>query len=130
MLGLFTSIIPGLFKLGGKMIKDEDKQMEYAFKVQEMVQELALKLLDTKTYPWIDGLVKLAYAGEAIVKGLIRPLGSAGMLIFAMYCELKGIQLSDGVQAVLYSAFPAWGVSRHAEKAKKQKVLVDDEEDW
>jgi hypothetical protein len=124
--GILGSLIPGLFKLGDKLIEDKDKKNEFAFRVLEMAHELSLKLIDTKTYPWIDGLVKLAYASEAIVKGLLRPLGSAAMTGFAIYADLHGIELSAGVEAVLYAAFPAWGASRHAEKAKKQKEEESD----
>jgi len=90
---------------------------------------MALKLLETKTYPWIDGLVKLAYAGEAIVKGLLRPLGAAAMGGFVIYAELKGIQLSAGIETLMAGAFPAWMGSRHIEKQKKI-VQKEKEEDY
>lgn len=130
MIGLLTGILPSLFKLGGKMIKDQDKQMEYAFKVQEMTQMLALKMLETKTYPWIDGLVKLAYASEAIIKGLFRPLAAAGLFIFGVYAELNNLQLSDTVTTLLFGALPAWGVDRGLEKRRKEKQMQIPEEDW
>ena len=124
-MNFILSMLPNLFKLGGKMILDKDKQAEYAFKVLEMSDRFAQKMLETKTYPWIDGLVKLAYAGEAIVKGLIRPLGALGMGAFAIYAEVNGIELSETIQVMLYGAAPAWGVSRHQEKKRVRK-----EEDW
>ena len=128
MLSLFTALIPGLFKIGDKMIEDKDKKAEYAFKVQEMAFKQMETLINAKTYPWIDGLVKLAYASEQIVKGLFRPIASALMLGFAMYCEVSHIELSDGVQAILYGALPAWGVSRHHQKSKdadRKKESID-----
>jgi hypothetical protein len=118
-------MLPSLFKLGDKLIVDQDKKQEFAFKVQEMMNNFAIQMLQTKTYPWIDGLVKLAYAGEAIIKGLIRPLGALGMLAFAIYAETHSIELSEGIQAILYGAAPAWGFSRHQEK-KRKKVEEDD----
>ena len=121
MISLFTSLIPSLFKLGDKLIVDEDKKAEFAFKVQEMAFKQMEQLTNTKTYPWADALVKLAYASEQIIKGLFRPIASACMLVFAMYCEINLIELSDGVQAILYGAFPAWGISRHSEKKNKEK---------
>ena len=126
MLGILTSALPGIFKLGGKLIEDKDKKAEYAFKVQDMAHDLALKMLDVKTYPWVDALVKLAYASEQIIKGLFRPLFSALALCFVAYCEFKGIELSGMVEGVMVSLFPAWGASRHASKNKKQ--LVEDDE--
>ena len=121
MISLFTSLIPSLFKLGDKLIVDEDKKAEFAFKVQEMAFKQMEQLTNAKTYPWVDALVKLAYASEQIIKGLFRPIASACMLVFAMYCEINLIELSDGVQAILYGAFPAWGISRHSEKKNKEK---------
>ena len=128
MIGLITSLLPGLFKIGDKLIADKDKKAEYAFKVQEMFFKQMEALIAAKTYPWVDALVKLAYASEQIIKGLFRPIASAGMLVFAMYCELNAIGLSDGVQAILYGAFPAWGYSRHQCK-KKEKEHIDPWED-
>jgi len=125
MMALFASILPSLFKIGDKMIVDETKKSEFAFKVQEMAFKQMEQLINAKTYPWVDALVKLAYASEQIIKGLFRPIASAGMLVFAMYCELNAIDLSDGVQAILYGAFPAWGVSRHQSKKKEKE-----EEEW
>jgi len=116
---LLGSVLPGLFKLGDKMIEDKDKKNEYAFKVLEMTQEMGLKLLDTKTYPWVDALVKLAYASEALIKGLFRPIAAAGALIFVGYCEVQGIELTPTIEAVMVSLMPAWGISRYKEKQKK-----------
>ena len=129
MLSLFTSMIPGMFKLGGKLIEDKDKRAEYAFKIQEMMQALAFKLLETKTYPWIDGLVKLAYASEAIVKGLFRPVGAAALTGAVIYCSMKGIDLPDAIDVTGAAAFPAWMGSRHVEKQKKV-VRIEEEDDW
>ena len=130
MLGLITSLAPGLFKLGGKLIEDKDKKAEYAFKVQDNIQELTLKLMETKTYPWIDGLTKLAYASESIVKGLFRPLGAAAMTGFAIYADYKGINLSAVAETALYAAFPAWGASRHTEKSKKAQSTNTEDSVW
>jgi len=125
MLQALTSLIPGLFKLGSELIEDPDKKTEFAFKTQELYSTLATKLLETKTYPWVDALVKLAYASEAIVKGLIRPLGSFALAGFAAYCQVKGIELSDAVATLLYGSPAAWGVSRHIEKREKAKAKAD-----
>lgn len=121
MFQAIVGLIPGLFKLGSELIEDPDKKTEFAFKTQELYNNLAMKLLDTKTYPWVDAIVKLSYASEAILKGLIRPIGSFALAGFAMYCEVKGISLSDTTQALLYGAPVGWGVSRHVEKSKKKK---------
>lgn len=121
MIGLLTSVLPGLLGLGGKLIEDKDKRAEFAFKVQEMAHDLALKMLDVKTYPWVDALVKLAYASEQIIKGLLRPLGAAAMTGFVIYAEVNEIQLSGPVETLLIAAFPGWMTSRHMDKAKAKK---------
>lgn len=120
MMGLFASLLPGIIKLGDKFIEDKDKRNEFAFKMMEI-------MLNTQTYKWVDALVKLSYAGEQIVKGLIRPIGAIAMAAFAAYCDVKGIQLSDTVQTMLYGAPIAWGTSRHAEKRKKEKEIDFDD---
>lgn len=125
MFQAIVGLIPGLFKLGSELIEDPDKKTEFAFKTQELYNNLAMKLLDTKTYPWVDALVKLAYASESIVKGLIRPIGSFALAGFAGYCELNSIPLSDTAQALLYGAPVGWGVSRHVEKSKKAEAKDD-----
>ncbi len=121
MLGLLGTLLPGLFKIGNKMIVDQDKKMEYAFKVQEFTFKMMEVMLNTKTYPWVDALVKLSYAGEQIIKGLLRPIGAMAMFAYAAYCNVNGIELNEMIQATLYGAPVAWGASRHAEKKRKEK---------
>lgn len=139
MIQLLAGLIPGLLKLGDKLIVDKDKKAEYAFKVQEMSQELAFKLLETRTYPWVDALVKLAYASTQIIKGLFRPLMSGALLVWVMVDPgvLDRLQaLGDVGQlaiAAIFGSFPGWMVSRHQEKKKKlerKQALEEDEEDW
>lgn len=127
MIGLITSLIPGLFKIGDKLIEDKDKKAEYAFKVQEMFFKQMEVLIAAKTYPWVDALVKLAYASEQIIKGLFRPIVSACMMAFAIYCEIYEIELSGVAESILYGTFPAWGASRYAEKKAKKD---DNELGW
>jgi hypothetical protein len=129
---LLGSLLPGLFKLGDKMIVNEDKKMEFAFKTQEMTFKVMEVMLATKTYPWIDGLVKLAYASEAIIKGLFRPVISAGLFIYGLtnpdllkQLHELGVIGDTGILG-MFGAFPAWMKSRHDEK--KQKPVSDD--DW
>ena len=124
MLSLFTALIPGLFKIGDKLIEDKDQKAEYAFKVQEMAFKQMETLLSVTTYPWVDALVKLAYASEQIIKGLFRPIITSVALGFGLYFELNNIEVSPLVESILFGSFPAWGVSRHFDKKKEVK------EDW
>lgn len=121
MLSLFAALLPGLFKIGDKMIEDKDQKAEFAFKVQEMAFKQMEVLIGAKTYPWVDGLVKLSYAAEQIIKGLFRPIVTAIGFGFGLYFELNNIEVSGTVEAILFGSFPAWGVSRHVEKSKPQK---------
>jgi len=118
MLSLFTALIPGLFKIGDKLIEDKDQKAEYAFKVQEMAFKQMETLLSVTTYPWVDALVKLSYAAEQIIKGLFRPIITAVALGVGVYFELNNIEVSATVEAILFGSFPAWGVSRHMDKKK------------
>jgi len=126
MISLFASLIPSLFKIGDKMIVDKDKKMEFAFKTQEMMFKQMETLINAKTYPWVDALVKMAYASEQIVKGLFRPIGAAIMTGFLIYAELNDIQLSGLVESLCAAAFPSWMASRHIDKNKKKDVTEDD----
>lgn len=132
---LLGSVVPSLFKLGGKMIADEDKKIEFAFKTQEMTFKMMETMLNAKTYPWIDGLVKLSYAGEQIIKGLFRPIISGGLFIYGimhpdLLKQLHEIGLGGDAGILgMFGAFPAWMKSRHDEKKAKPKPVIDDD-DW
>lgn len=137
MISLLTSFLPSLFSIGGKMIEDKDKKNEYAFKVLEMANTVIIALINTKTVPWVDALVKLAYAGDAIVKSLFTPILTAVAFGFGLFFELTGIEVSAGVEAVLFGSFPAWRMARQKEKndtAKLEKLKVKKamafEDDW
>jgi len=126
MLNLILGIIPGLMKLGDKMIEDKDQRNEFAFKVMEMQNTLMTKALEMKTYPAVDALVKLALTSEAIIKGLFRPLASTAALAFVCYCAYAGIKLDPMVEGVLSSLLPAWGISRYKEKMAAKKDADND----
>lgn len=108
------SIIPQLFKLGDKLIVDQDKKIEYAFKMQELTFKAMETMLSTSTVPWVDALVKILYA----LKTLFRPILGALMTAFGAYAHVKGIEISPTMHAVFDGAFPAWGISRHVSKNK------------
>jgi len=134
MFELAGNLIAGLFNIGGKFIEDKDKKNEFAFKILEMADKLSHKMLETKTYPWVDALVKLAYAADAIMMKLLRPVGSAVLTGIVIYCDMNGIELSATVQALGAAAFPAWMASRHVNKQQKIKhrkyaIQMDDDYD-
>lgn len=126
MLNLILGIIPGLLKLGSEMIEDPDKRNEFAFKTLEMQHEMMTKVLEMKTYPWIDALVKLAMASNAIIKGLFRPVGATAALVFLAYCSINGIELNPVVEGIFASLAPAWGYSRYKEKQAENEAKSGD----
>ena len=115
----WESLIDNISSLAGEFIEDKDKKAEYANNALKMTNDLALKLLDTKTYPWVDALVKLAYAGNVLVTGLFRPVGTFLMTAFAAWCYYQGHPLPEPLNSIFSSAFAGWGISRHIEKNKK-----------
>ena len=119
MIGLITTLLPGLLKIGDKMIEDKDKKAEFAFKVQEIAFKQMEIMLNNKTYPWVDALVKLAYASEQIIKGLFTPILTAVGFGFGLYFELNDVAVSSTVEMVLFGSFPAWRVARQKEKNAK-----------
>ena len=119
MIGLIDSLIGAAANIGGKLIEDKDKKAEFAFKTLELAQRAMEVLLNTKTYPWIDGMVKLLYGVKELIVPMFRPVGSFAMAAFAAYCDTHGIPLSDTVSTLLYGAPVAWGTSRHIEKSRK-----------
>jgi hypothetical protein len=139
MLGLLASMLPGLFKIGDKLIEDKDKKMEYAFKVQEMYFKQMEILINMKTYPWLDGLIKLAYASETIIKGLFRPVASAALFAYGLFNPdvLQNLHdnygaMGDAIIATIFGALPSWGVSRHVEKKRKDVIAnkQDNDDFW
>jgi len=126
-MNILTSLFPGLFKLGDKLIEDADKKAEYAFRIQEMTNDFAKTMLTVKTYPVVDAIIKLSYASEAIIKGLFRPIASVVALSFGIYFEMNSIEISATAEAILFGSFPAWMASRHVSK-NKEKPIEEDEE--
>ncbi len=119
-------------KIGSKLIVDKDKKIEFAFKTQEVALEYMKAMMNVKTYPWVDALVKLAYASEQIVKGLIRPIGSAILFAWGLYNPdmIKQLHelgpMGDLAITAIFGSLPAWGVDRGLSKRKKKKTNDDD----
>lgn len=112
-------LLSGILSIGKELIEDKDKKNEFADKAME-------RLLATETHPFVDAVVKLSYAADQITKGLLRPLGAAVMTAFGIYAHLNGIEIDGALHAMFDGAFPAWGASRHAEKARKKPDVPED----
>lgn len=101
-----------------ELIPDGDKRKELEAKIETARIETDRMILTTTTTPKVDAFVKVLFALERFIGTLWRPIGSAAMTAFGAYAHYKGIQIDTGLQAMLDGAFPAWGVSRHVEKAR------------
>ena len=109
--------VDSLINLGSEYIVDKDKLIEFQFKAMELKQNSIDSLVGMKTVAWVDAVVKLMFA----LKSLMRPIIGGMMTMFGAYCHYKGITMDVGLHAIFDGAFPAWGVSRHAEKVRDKK---------
>jgi len=116
---MILSIVDAALKIGAELVEDKDKKAELAYSTLDA-------LLKSKTYAFVDALVKLSFASEQIIKGLVRPLVSTGMFVYGVLnpdvlAQLHALGTAGdiGVAAMLGSA-PAWGYSRHQEKKRKE----------
>lgn len=126
MINSVMSVITGLLGLGGKLIEDKDKRAEFASKALDIASRNLEVMMNTKTYPWVDALVKLSYASEQIIKGLFTPVVTTIMMGFEIYFILNNVEIPEALHALLGGSFPAWRASRHAEKMKVQnRKLVE-----
>lgn len=107
---MITDLVTAALKLGGELIEDKDQRNQLAFDTMKT-------LMESKTYRWLDAIVKLAYASEVLMKGLFRPLGTAALTAVGVYAHWKGVDLG-AMHPVLDGSFLAWGASRHVEKTK------------
>lgn len=111
----WDTVVESLLALGGKYIDDKTKQMEFATEVAKLGLQTQQVILEDKTSPFVDGLVKLMYASKDVLIPLLRPLGSAALSAFSAYCAYKHIDLGS-MGIVMGAAFPGWMASRGIEK--------------
>lgn len=107
-----------LIGLASEFIEDPDKQAKFKLEAQKLQSRTIDSLLGTTTIPWVDALVKVLVA----LNTLWRPVGGALMTAFGMYAHWKGIDISTALHATFDGAFPAWGLSRHQDKANQEKT--------
>lgn len=125
MIQAVIGVVTSLIGLGGKLIEDKDKRTEFAFKTLETTQQFMSVMLSTKTYPFVDAIVKLSYASEQLVKGLFRPLASVASMGVVVYCRINLIELPQELEYVLMSLLPAWMVDRGLAKRRTSKTPMD-----
>jgi hypothetical protein len=108
-------IFDGLFDIGKELITDKDKLVEFNFKTAELKSKMTLALLQQKTHPTVDAIVKVMLA----LNTFWRPMVGACMTAFGAYAHYKGIDLGGAVNHGIFDgAFLAWGASRHSLKSK------------
>ena len=115
----WESAIKSITGLISEAIVDDDKQAEIALELERLQVDVRKTLLSTKTTVRVDAFVKVLIAFRDIVIPLLRPIGAGAMTVFAAYCTYKEIPLAGATETMLYSAFPAWGASRHVHKSRK-----------
>ena len=131
-MNLISAILSPVTSIANKLVMDKDKYAELQFKKEELRSKKDLKLLAITTTPRIDALVKLLYAIDTVVLKLFRPVGSACMTAFGIYCHLNDIDLDPIIHGGFDGAFLAWGASRHVNKQAETKAgaknnpVVDD----
>jgi len=125
---MIGAIVSGLFSLGDKFVEDKDKKTEFAFKTQEIFFKLLEKLVDAKTVPWVDAVVKLMIASVT----MMRPVGSFALTLIGLYLDARDYPINETMNMALEAAFPSWMAARQVDKHKKKKKqsFIDEDEDW
>lgn len=123
--GLFE-VAKGLIGLADQAIEDKDKKIEFQYRVLDRTLGFYEKMMEQKTIPWVDALVKFVM----VFKEFVRPIGSFILTAAAAYMSYKGIALPDWVEVVMYGAFPGWMASRHSEKKNKTWIDPDTGKPW
>jgi len=119
LLSTVGAIFSDLFGIVKEITPDVDKQMELTVRLAQARMDFERTILQQQTTPWIDAIVKLSMAGDQIVKGLLRPLGSFAMAGFAAYCVINAIDIptwAEPVMTLMGVSPAAWGLSRYFEK--------------
>lgn len=101
-----------------EFIIDDDLRAKLDVEIKNIQLEHDRALLDTITTPRVDAFIKLLIAFKDIIIPMFRPIGSACMTGFFVYCTYYHIPLDNGLELILGGAFPAWMTSRHVHKSK------------
>lgn len=121
-LGGVLKVAQGLIGLAGEAITDQDKKIEFQFKVLDRTFAFYEKILTTPTNPWVDAFVKIILVWGQLILPLLRPVGAFLLTAGAAYLHYKGTPLPSYLEAPLAAAFPGWMYSRHKDKIEKTKA--------
>jgi len=118
MIQYIAPLAMQLIRMADKAIEDKTERLRFQQQVVEQTFAFYRTLLEARTTPWVDALVKLVLA----LKGLFRPLFGAAALGYVAWLESQGQALPVWVSVALSSLLPGWFVSRGVEKmATKRK---------
>jgi len=120
VISAITDVFKGVIGVVDQLVEDKDKKNELIYKIMEMQNQLNLTVLQLKTVPWVDAMVKILFAVRDLIIPLLRPVIAAALTGFVAYAEVKGITLSPAVEAAFAAAFPGWMYSRHVTKTKEK----------
>lgn len=123
---IWSTLISPITSLISEAITDPDKKAEIELELARLESGVRTELLRTVTTPKTDAFVKVLIAFRDIIIPMLRPLGAAAMTGFAAYCTYHKVPIDGAMEAILYSAFPAWGASRHANKQKEVEYVSHD----
>lgn len=126
-IGAVADVFKGLIGVGSELIEDKDKRNEYAFKLAELQMQLTQTMLTQQTHPRADAAVKLLYAFKELVLPMFRPVGALALAMWGgthpetlQWLHDTMGTAGDAIIGAIFGSFPAWGVSRHIEKGRKQ----------
>lgn len=129
MIQYIAPLAMQLIRIADKAIEDKTERLRFQQQVVEQTFQFYRALLEARTTPWVDGLVKLVLA----LKGLFRPVFGAAALAYVAWLNSKGISLPPWVEVALSALLPGWFVSRGVEKAarsRKQPPWEFDDDDF
>jgi len=109
---LFKSIVG----LGQTYIDNKEKAAEFAFQLAQLQVQFSQQLVQTKTSPFVDALVKFMYAMRDVIIPMFRPIGSFLLTASCAYLNYKQIAPPEPINSIMASSFPGWMVSRHINK--------------
>jgi len=119
----FMGVFEKVFGIVDQLVVDKDAKLQIQAELRKIELSTMDSVLKTSTVPWVDATVKLLYASVS----LFRPVASIGVFIYGLMNPETFSTLSEAspiagdiAAAATFGAAPAWGVSRHREKAKSK----------
>lgn len=110
-----------------QFVDDGDLSAKLKNEILTKQMDFSTTLVQTKTTPKTDALVKLLFALRDVAIPLFRPVGSALLAGFGAYLAVNQIPTPEWLDAMMVAAFPGWMVSRHS--TKQAEIAAQSEKD-